>query len=271
MGDQLETEGDLFAPVVVSAATWLSQLAGDGIRRLIDLGSGPGVATCIFAQHFPDAQVVAVDSTPALLERASVRAVRLGVADRLTTLLGDLETDLETLGQADAVWASNVMHHVGDQAAGLVRLGRLVRPGGFVVLAEGRGSPIVEPDPFDGLIPGLRERFEAANKTWFAGMRTGLPNFVDAEPDWDSLLGQAGLDVIGHRVVHLVMEAPVSETARAMVRAGVSRMINQASALSHDDQTALSSLLTGDASIDNRGDISVTFTRALFVARRPCG
>src|SRR3954463_13842488 len=49
---------------------------GDGIdvRRVIDLGPGPGVGTCGLATAFPTAEVLAVDGSDVMLEKVHERA-----------------------------------------------------------------------------------------------------------------------------------------------------------------------------------------------------
>ncbi len=59
--------------------------AGVQVRRVIDLGCGPGVGTALLAQAFPSASVLAVDGARAMLDRAEDRATRLGLADRVET------------------------------------------------------------------------------------------------------------------------------------------------------------------------------------------
>ncbi len=74
LGQFLEREGELHDDVFTGAAAWLSALTQP--RRILDLGSGPGVATCVLARAFPDAEVVAVDAATPLLDRVHARAAR---------------------------------------------------------------------------------------------------------------------------------------------------------------------------------------------------
>ncbi len=122
LGPFLEQGAELHTPLHEQAAAWLRELltgAGgtgpDGVRRVLDIGSGPGVVTCLLARAFPDAEVVAVDATAALLERARARAGRLGLGDRVRTHLAELPDGLDALGGADLIWSSKALHHVGDQ------------------------------------------------------------------------------------------------------------------------------------------------------------
>ena len=69
-----ELEGELLLGFVTDTARWIDELRGPDappVRRVLDIGSGPGVGTCELARRFPDAHVIAVDGSPAMLERAT--------------------------------------------------------------------------------------------------------------------------------------------------------------------------------------------------------
>uniref|UniRef100_UPI003D74F7EE class I SAM-dependent methyltransferase n=1 Tax=Streptomyces sp. bgisy082 TaxID=3413776 RepID=UPI003D74F7EE len=70
----LERQAEVASPAYADAAAWLGTLApAQGVRRVLDVGSGPGVVTAVLAEAFPAADTVAVDGTPELLERARAR------------------------------------------------------------------------------------------------------------------------------------------------------------------------------------------------------
>ena len=146
MAEVLELEGEAHQPSVRQA---LAELAGLEPRRVVDVGSGPGVAACLLADAFPEAEVIAVDGSPELLHRAEQRAQRLGV--RLHTRVAEFPAGLADLEPADLVWAAQVLHHVGDPRDALHRLVRLLRPGGALAVVEG-GLP-TRWLPHEGLTP----------------------------------------------------------------------------------------------------------------------
>ena len=70
---QTELEGEVLLGFVTGTVGWVTELRGPdapAVRAVLDVGSGPGVGTCELARLFPEAQVVAVDSSPAMLDRA---------------------------------------------------------------------------------------------------------------------------------------------------------------------------------------------------------
>jgi len=122
-----ELEGELLLAYVTDTAAWVTELRGDAppVRHIVDIGSGPGVGTCELARVFPEADVVAVDGSPAMLERARRRAVAQGLDARVSTHQAELPNGLDGLGPADLIWASMSLHHVGAEVA-VLRLLRAV-------------------------------------------------------------------------------------------------------------------------------------------------
>ncbi len=68
----LEQEAELFSPLYTEAAAWLREQRPE-TGLIVDAGSGPGVISCLLADAFPAARVVAVDGVESLLERARAR------------------------------------------------------------------------------------------------------------------------------------------------------------------------------------------------------
>lgn len=71
------------------------------VRRIFDVGSGPGVAACELARHFASATVAAVDGSEALLEKAAAPAEAVGLSCRVTARKVDMPGGVESLGPAD--------------------------------------------------------------------------------------------------------------------------------------------------------------------------
>ena len=62
LATHLETNGELHLPAYRHTAARLRDLLGPDhrVRRVLDVGSGPGVMTCVFAEAFPHAEVEAL-------------------------------------------------------------------------------------------------------------------------------------------------------------------------------------------------------------------
>ncbi|MEV7773026.1 class I SAM-dependent methyltransferase [Kitasatospora sp. NPDC086791] len=245
----LEHEADLRAAAVTEATRWLSALYGhgperaDGVRRVLDIGSGPGVIAGLLADAFPAAEVVAVDQSAALLERARTRS-----GGRLATRQADLPAEFDKLGEADLIWSGNAIHHLGDQQAALTSLAGLLRPGGLLAVAE-RGLPARYLPRDVGLgRPGLQSRLDAAHEDVFNAMRDELPGSTEEIEDWPAMLERAGLTPSGTRTFLIDRPAPLDRRTREYLRTQLARLQDRlADSLSPEDRTTLEALLDEDA------------------------
>ncbi|MGW2330510.1 class I SAM-dependent methyltransferase [Streptomyces sp. NPDC001700] len=272
----LEQGAELHTPIHDQATAWLRErfAASDGsVRRVLDVGSGPGVVTCLLAQAFPDAEVVAVDGTPALLERARERAIRLGLADRVSTLHAELPEGLDpaTIGTADLIWSSKTVHHLGDQLAALRQLAAALRPGGLLALGEGGLPPRFLPRDAGLGRPDLLARLDAVQGERFTEMRAGLPDAVETVEDWPGLLTSAGLTGATSRSFLLDLPAPLGAEGRAFLRVEFARWREAAAdGLDDGDLAALDRLLDPDdeAGIMLRPDAFLLVAQTFHVAAR---
>ncbi|GGS95417.1 class I SAM-dependent methyltransferase [Streptomyces cinerochromogenes] len=271
MGPLLESQAELFSPVYERAMAWLGQeVTEPGL--IVDAGSGPGVVSCLFAEAFPGARVVAVDATAPLLERARARAARQGVADRFDTLAGELPGVLEELDYpADLLWAGRSLHHLGDQRAALAAFAARLAPGGTLALLEGGLPSRFLPRDIGIGRPGLQARMDALEEEWFARMRAELPGSVAETEDWPALLTSAGLKHTRTRTFLLDLPAPAGDRARAYVAAHLSRLREGVGdALDAEDRATLDRLLdpSDPASVHVRPDVFVLGAYTVHTAVR---
>ncbi|MEV7418863.1 class I SAM-dependent methyltransferase [Streptomyces sp. NPDC089919] len=246
LAGQLVANGELQLPVLRSAAERLRDLLGPrtGPVRILDVGSGPGVMTCVLAEAFPGAEVVAVDGTPALLEHALERAAELGLGDRVRVRQAELPGDLAALGGADLIWSSKAVHHVGDQQGALDALAALLRPGGVLAVAE-TGLPMrYLPRDLRHGRPGLQSRLDAVYEEWFEAMRTSLPGSTPVLEDWTGMLGAAGLGPVGAFTALLDLPAPLGGDARAFLLDYLTRLRDRLSGELDEADMATMALLT---------------------------
>ncbi|MFE2507834.1 class I SAM-dependent methyltransferase [Streptomyces naganishii] len=271
MAPLLESQAELFAPLYERAMAWVAkEVTEPGL--IVDTGSGPGVVACLFAETFPGARVVAVDGSEPLLERARARAARLGITDRFTTVTGELPDVLVELDYpADLLWASNALHHLGDQRAALAAFAERLAPGGTLALLEGGLPARFLPRDIGFGRPGLQARIDAVEADWFTRMREDLPGSVAVTEDWPALMAAAGLKPARTRSFLLDLPAPVSDRARAYVVASLTRTRESLeSGLDADDLAALDRLLDPDdeASVHHRADLFVLKAHTVHTAVR---
>ncbi|MCC3770799.1 trans-aconitate 2-methyltransferase [Streptomyces sp. UNOC14_S4] len=252
MADLLELEGETHSPYVRQALDELKDLRPG---RVLDIGSGPGVAACRLAETFPEAEVTAVDGSPELLARAEARAARLGV--RLRTRAAEFPDGLAGLEPADLVWSAQVVHHVGDQQDALDRLARLLNPGGVLAIVEGGLPARFLPRDLGFGRPGLQERLDAAMAARFDRMRVELPGSVAVVEDWPEMLRAAGLSEVRSRTFLVEHRAPLGEGPRRSVRAVLERQRGLLDGLSTEDGETLDRLLdpSDPAGVDRRTDL----------------
>jgi SAM-dependent methyltransferase len=271
MAPLLESQAELFTPLYERAMAWLAKEQTEP-GLVVDAGSGPGVVSCLFAETFPGARVVAVDGSEPLLERARARADREGFADRFGTLAGELPGVLEELEYpADLLWASRSLHHLGDQRAGLTAFAARLAPGGTLAIMEGGLPSRFLPRDFGIGRPGLEARIDAIEADWFAGMRGDLPEAVTETEDWPALLTAAGLKHTGTRSFLLDLPAPTTDRVRAYVVAWLSRAREvYGEALDAEDRATLDRLLDPEdaASVHQRADVFVLAAHTVYTAVR---
>ncbi|MEU3921645.1 class I SAM-dependent methyltransferase [Streptomyces sp. NPDC029004] len=272
MSGLLERNAQFQGPLYEQVGAWLGELLPvAGVRRILDIGSGPGVLTLLLARAFPYAEVVAVDATEPLLERARARAERAGLGDRVRTHHAELPDRIDELGEADLIWAGNSLHHIGDQRAALGGFARLLRPGGLLAIAEG-GLPTRQLPRDIGIgRPGLESRLDAAQSEWFIEMRAGLPGAKDEVEDWRALMAAAGLAPSGTRSFLLDIPAPVPEAVREHLVGALGwqrRMLD--GRLAADDVAVLDRLLDPEdpQGLLHRPDVCLLTARTVHTARR---
>jgi SAM-dependent methyltransferase len=271
MAPLLESQAELFTPLYERAMAWLAEQVTDP-GLIVDTGSGPGVVSCLFAQTFPGARVVAVDGSGPLLERAAARAGRLGLAGRFGVLNGELPGVLTGLDYpVDLLWASNSLHHLGDQRAALAAFAERLAPGGTLALLEGGLPARFLPRDIGIGRPGLQARLDAIEAEWFTRMREDLPGSVAETEDWSALLAAVGLKPTGTRSFLLDLPAPLAAPARAYVAATLGRLREGlADDLGAEDRATLDRLLDAEdeQSVHRRKDVFVLKAHTVYTAVR---
>lgn len=90
----------------------LVELLPPGPRRILDLGCGDGRLLALALSARPEAEGVAVDFSPPMLEAARAR---LAMDERVRIVVHDLGNPLPDLGTFEAVISSFAIHHLVDE------------------------------------------------------------------------------------------------------------------------------------------------------------
>jgi DNA-binding transcriptional ArsR family regulator len=104
----------------------------------VDAGCGGGAVLDVLAPVFKE--VIAIDREHVQLTLAAERLARRGYAN-VTLLCDAYDSDpvrelVEQRGGADVVFASRVLHHAPKPAAAVAALGRLLKPGGALIVVD---------------------------------------------------------------------------------------------------------------------------------------
>ncbi|WP_309134700.1 methyltransferase domain-containing protein [Cellulomonas sp.] len=242
----LDLDAEVLGAWLPGAADLVAAHAPDA-SVVVDLGAGTGTGTLALARRLPAATVVAVDRSPAMLERLRAAAAAAGVGERVRTVAADLDAAWPATGTVDAVWAASSLHHLADPDRVLRDAHAALRPGGVALVVELDEQVRLLTDD---LAPGLASRLAQAASTW------------NVHPDWGPHLERAGFEVLD--VHHVTTEAVDSRYGRAwltLLRTGLAERLAPA------DVATLDRLLAEHpATLDS---LPVRAERTLWLARRP--
>jgi arsenite methyltransferase len=105
-------------------------------ERVVDVGCGAGIDSIIAARLVaPDGQVIGVDMTPAMLERARASA-REARVDNIDLKSGYAEALPVPDEWADVVISNGVMNLFPDKLAGLREMARVLKPAGRLQIGD---------------------------------------------------------------------------------------------------------------------------------------
>ncbi len=107
-----------------------------GLKRIVDLGCGPGTSTRMLIARYREARIAAVDISAAMLAVAAVRAP--GAA----FVLADIN-DWRPDGAVDLVFADSALQWIGDHETLFARMMSWLAPGGVlaVQMPDNRQEP----------------------------------------------------------------------------------------------------------------------------------
>ena len=180
-------QNDRFAPF----DDLLSLVNIRGRLRVIDLGCGTGELTRRLADKLPDSEVVGIDSSPEMLERARVQA-----REGLRFECGAIEN---VEGEWDLIFSHAAIHWVDDQHLLIARLFSLLKPDGqlAVQIPSNHGhiahtliTEIAAEEPFQTALGGWNRRSPVLSISEYAELlhRLGGKELTVFEKIYPSLL-----------------------------------------------------------------------------------
>jgi SAM-dependent methyltransferase len=110
-------------------------LAGQGPRRILDVGCGNGAFTHRLRDDFPDAAVIGLDIAGGMLALVEPPTVQ---ADAMHLPFAD--------NSMDAVLAMHMIYHLPDIDRGLAEMRRVLRPGGLLIASTNGADDKIELD-----------------------------------------------------------------------------------------------------------------------------
>ncbi|MFE2523944.1 class I SAM-dependent methyltransferase [Streptomyces sp. NPDC059382] len=284
----LDLDADVLAEHLASVTAWLPVTAAP--RHIVDLGCGTGAGTLALLTRFPEAQVTAVDSSATHLRRLREKADAGGVADRVRTVLADLDTQWPDLSapdlsapdlsgpdpshpdpnrphpnRPDLVWASASLHHMVDPRRTLRQVHDSLAPGGLFAVVELAGFPRFLPADAPEDRPGLEDRCHLASE------RRHDSRLPHRGADWGPMLTAAGFEVEAERTIAVDIEASPSNAVGRYALSSLRRVRAAVDDhLSPEDLAALDRLLDTDGphGILHRPDLAVRTRRTVWAARR---
>jgi tRNA (cmo5U34)-methyltransferase len=120
----------------------LAKAVAEAIRREVplaagwtamDYGCGTGLVTLLLSPHL--GAVLAVDSSQGMLDVLAEKLTAAGIANVETRKL-DLTTEEAPVASYELIFSAMALHHIPEPAALLGQFADLLRPGGYLAIAD---------------------------------------------------------------------------------------------------------------------------------------
>lgn len=182
-----------FRPLYRRALAVVETLAPDP-EHILDVGCGTGGFLRLAAARVPAARLTGVDPSEAMVAQA-VAANPAG--GRLTFVRAAAEALPFPDGTFDLALSTMSFHHWADQAKGLVEIGRVLRPGATLLLAD---HFVIRSHSLLYAMSGTRERFHRPARI-------------------DQMLAAAGFEACAWRMLYRIGPFPIVAAVTARQRA----------------------------------------------------
>jgi SAM-dependent methyltransferase len=264
--DLLDLDAEVLRDHWSAALDWVQSMAAGAARtRLLDLGAGTGTGAIGLARRFPDAEVIALDVSPASLAKIAGKAAQAGLAARVRPVEADLDAGWPDLGILDLTWASASLHHMADPARVLRDARSATRPGGLIAVSEFAEQLLFLPGDLGFGRPGFEGRItDVLGHAYSEEMPT-------LGSQWAPRLTDSGWTVVAEQDFRIDQDPPAHPSATRYARAWFARLSDGlADRLDPDDQATLAALLDSrdPRSLVNRRDLHIRGGRTITIGRR---
>src|SRR5262245_39407127 len=133
---------------------FLAAVAPRGDEFALDVACGPGLLAKAFAPHVRE--IVGVDLTPAMVEKAAAIARETGLSNESFEVADALRLPFEA-SAVDLVVTRLALHHMPDPGAAVREMARVLRPGGRLGVFDMTTSEIAEEAAYHNLVERRRD------------------------------------------------------------------------------------------------------------------
>ena len=127
--------------LIFKPETLVRQMALHGHERVLELGPGPGYFSPDVANALSEGHLILADIQGPMLTKVTRRLQAAGLAERTSAVQSDALALPLPENSVDVAFAVAVLGETPDPVAALKELGRVVRPGGRIVVTEQPGDP----------------------------------------------------------------------------------------------------------------------------------
>lgn len=115
------------------AAKMLEMIPVNNRMRALEYGAGTGILGSMLAPHFKE--IVLMDSSEEMVEVMKEKISDNSI-ENLNPVVADLEKGEYLGGKFDLIYSQMVFHHIKDVGSLLEKLYKLLKPGGYIAIAD---------------------------------------------------------------------------------------------------------------------------------------
>jgi len=227
----------------------------DNPKRIIDIGCGPGNSTAVLKARWPQAEIVGLDNSPAMIDNARLKY------PAIDWLCADAAGDLSALGKFDIVFSNAAIQWMSEQETLLPKLFGLLNRGGVLAVQV----PCTEHMPIHTELEKL-----ATTVQWEARFADMASSYSTHQADfyYDTLCNlTADIDLWETRYFHIMNT--LADIVKWYSGSGLRPYLDCLPDLPSRTGflKAYENLLKRDYPVQANGKILFPFTRIFFIAR----